>query len=94
MDRRPGAKKVLAHVFETQLSDENKTVKIRVNPEFSYEKAEELAKYYGNHIGLMPKTLRKDLHRVDINDGDGRAGGAPGVGMLIHDKFDDYLNEN
>ena len=85
-DRRPDDFIDLdAHVFSTQFSDEDKTVEIQVNPEFSQEEAEAEAKFYGHYIGRVPRTLRTKVETVWIHKGDkSNLFGGGNNNLLIH----------
>ena len=81
-----------AWCFNTDYTDEDKTVEIQVNQEFSQEKALKLAQFYGEAIGRLPKVLRRDVQTVWIHDGLNGFGGGNN-NLLIHTKQgDDYVN--
>ena len=92
-DRRDNAfKDRSAHCFNTKYKDEEKTVEIIVNSrDFSSQKAGDLAKFYGEAIGRLPKVMRRDVLTVWINDGMNGFGGGNN-NLLIHTKQgDDYV---
>lgn len=92
-DRRTGAFASLnMHLFPTKYSDEDKTVEIQVNCEFSLEEATEQANFYGAAIGRSPKSCRTKVETVTIHNGNGSFGGG-NKNLLIHKLDGDQLHQ-
>lgn len=67
--------KGMASVYTTKLTDEDKTITIRVSGEFTKEQADGMVKEYMFHVGQLPKQLRSYLYYVEMLDGNAAASG-------------------
>ncbi len=74
--------KLEAHLFKAFFDDE-KTIEVQVNPEFSAEEALEQALRYLPAIGQIPGSLRSNVKTVWIHKGDYAFGGG-NRNLLIH----------
>ncbi len=81
-DRRSGYIEIDAYVFTAGFTDTCPDWDMIVNPEFSREKAKELADKYAFHIGQMPMCVRTGISGAVIHDGDNLWGG--GDPLTIH----------
>lgn len=73
-----------AWCFDTKFTDETKTVEIQVNRrDFTPQQALNHAEFYAEHIGKLPKLLRRDVQTVWIHDGLHGFGGGNN-NLLIH----------
>jgi hypothetical protein len=92
-DRRTASfEEYRAFLFEAEYEDDLR-IEIQVNPEFgSVDAAEEVAQFYAEEIGRLPRSLRKDVETSWIHQGSHSWGGGNN-NILIHtgDIGQDYV---
>lgn len=71
---------VEAHLFLAKYGD-GAQVEIGINPEFSAERAQELAQRFAHIIGQLPGSLRAGIGRFSVHDGD--KGFHAGTGQIV-----------
>lgn len=77
-----------AHLFQAEFTD-GLSLEVRVNPEFSRQRGEALAREYMVAFGQLPTELRRDMESFDIHDGDMPFGGG-GRNVLVHTGMGDH----
>lgn len=83
-DRRSASwETVEAHLFDATFGTAPVVLEIQVNPEFSSDDAEALARKYAPIVGRMPAFLFADLQTVSIQGGNEAFGGGNN-NLLIH----------
>lgn len=81
-DRRAGWVTLDVHLFDVAFSD-GLTAVAQVNPEFGAQDAEDVARYYADAVGRLPRALRRDVDALWIHEGVHPFGGG-NRSLLIH----------
>ncbi len=71
-----------AHLFEAKFTD-GLSLEVRVNPEFTRDRAATLARQYMAAFGQLPTELRRGMTSFSIHDGDRPFGGG-GRAVFVH----------